>query len=55
MKYLTSKDYPSSCDNCKRSIDDAHELIVMGAVSEEYVIDPERPIDVGLRQEMVMR
>lgn len=43
MKYLTSKDYPSSCDNCKRSIDDAHELIVMGAVSEEYVIDPEGP------------
>ena len=43
MKYLTGKDYPSSCDNCKRSIDDAYELIVMGFVSEEYIEDPEGP------------
>ena len=43
IEYLTGKDYPDLCDNCKRSIDDAHELIVMGFVSEDYVIDNEGP------------
>ena len=43
MKYLTGKDYSDLCNSCKRSIDDAHELIVMGFVSEEYIEDPEGP------------
>tara|TARA_R100001530_G_C4304407_1_gene151329 strand:+ start:500 stop:694 length:195 start_codon:yes stop_codon:yes gene_type:complete len=43
MKYLTGKDYSDSCNNCKRAIDDAHELIVMGFVSEDYIEDPEGP------------
>ena len=43
MKYLTSKDYPELCASCKRSIDDAHGLIVMGFVDESYIDDPEGP------------
>tara|TARA_Y100000310_G_C19968961_1_gene484604 strand:- start:137 stop:325 length:189 start_codon:yes stop_codon:yes gene_type:complete len=43
VKYLTGSDYTQSCDNCKKSIDDAHDLIVMGFVSEDYIIDNEGP------------
>tara|TARA_Y100001937_G_scaffold94395_1_gene128027 strand:+ start:317 stop:499 length:183 start_codon:yes stop_codon:yes gene_type:complete len=43
MQYLTSKDYPNLCDRCKKAIDDAHELIVMNFVSEEYIDDDEGP------------
>ena len=43
MKYYTGEDYPNACDKCKKAIDDAHELIVMGFASEEYVDDIEGP------------
>ena len=43
MKYYTGKDYPKACDRCKKAIDDAHELIVMGLVGEEYADDIEGP------------
>lgn len=43
MKYLTGKDYDECCKMCQSAIDDAHDLIVMGFVSEEYIEDPEGP------------
>jgi hypothetical protein len=43
MKYLTGKDYSECCKMCRGAIDDAHDLIVMGFVSEEYIEDPEGP------------
>ena len=43
MKYLTGKDYSESCKMCQDAINDAHDLIVMGFVSEEYIEDPEGP------------
>tara|TARA_A100001201_G_scaffold31034_1_gene33560 strand:+ start:316 stop:564 length:249 start_codon:yes stop_codon:yes gene_type:complete len=43
MKYLTGKDYPHLCDNCQKAIDSAHDLIVDGFVSEQYVDDDEGP------------
>ena len=41
MKYLTSDDYPSSCNSCKRAIDTAYQLIVDGLVGDEYSDDNE--------------
>jgi hypothetical protein len=43
VKYLTGVDYTTSCNNCKRAIDDAHGLIELGIVREDYIIDPEGP------------
>ena len=43
MKYLTGKDYPHLCDNCQKAIDNAHDLIVDGFASEQYVDDDEGP------------
>ena len=39
MKYYIGKDYPKACDTCKKAINDAHELIVMGLVGEKYADD----------------
>jgi len=47
MKYYTGKDYPESCDKCKRAIDDAHGLIVNGFVDESYVDDIEGPCNLA--------
>lgn len=43
MKYLTSDDYPNSCNSCKHAIDMAYQLIVDGLVSDEYSDDNEGP------------
>lgn len=43
MRYFRGEDYEGICDNCKRAIDDAWELIIDGYVSEEYINDNEGP------------
>ena len=43
MKYYTGEDYPNACDTCKKAIDNAHQLIVMGFVGDEYADDIEGP------------
>ena len=43
QKYLTGIDYDECCANCRKAIDDAHDLIVMGLADESYVEDPEGP------------
>ena len=43
VKYLIGKDYSDLCGQCQKAINDAHDLLVMGFVSEEYLTDNEGP------------
>jgi len=42
QKYLTGIDYDECCANCRKAIDNAHDLIVMG-FADDYVDDLEGP------------
>ena len=42
QEYLTGIDYDECCANCRKAIDNAHDLIVMG-FADDYVDDPEGP------------
>jgi len=42
VEYLTGIHYDECCANCRKAIDNAHDLIVMG-FADDYVDDPEGP------------
>ena len=51
-EYLTGKDYDWLCSKCQIAIDQAYDLITMGMVSEQYVVDNEGPCNLAYDQRM---